>query len=117
LQIVCAAIALLGPRSAKEGSWPQAIDGTIFATPVGRHGQHSKEIAHRRCTNTLHVASEGIKTRYQDMAQSQIFEAAAPLSGETEITSVRWMQLVMGFIVMMTISSPQYVWTLFVPSF
>jgi oxalate/formate antiporter len=29
----------------------------------------------------------------------------------------RWIQLVMGFVVMMTISSPQYVWTLFVPSF
>jgi oxalate/formate antiporter len=27
------------------------------------------------------------------------------------------MQLLLGFIVMMTISSPQYVWTLFVPSF
>ena len=32
-------------------------------------------------------------------------------------TSVRWMQLLLGFIVMMMISSPQYVWTLFVPSF
>jgi MFS transporter, OFA family, oxalate/formate antiporter len=30
---------------------------------------------------------------------------------------VRWVQLLLGFIVMMTISSPQYVWTLFVPSF
>jgi OFA family oxalate/formate antiporter-like MFS transporter len=29
----------------------------------------------------------------------------------------RWWQLVMGFVVMMVISSPQYVWTLFVPSF
>ena len=29
----------------------------------------------------------------------------------------RWLQLLMGFIVMMAISSPQYVWTLFVPSF
>jgi len=29
----------------------------------------------------------------------------------------RWLQLLLGFIVMMTISSPQYVWTLFVPSF
>jgi OFA family oxalate/formate antiporter-like MFS transporter len=29
----------------------------------------------------------------------------------------RWVQLLMGFIVMMVISSPQYVWTLFVPSF
>jgi MFS transporter, OFA family, oxalate/formate antiporter len=32
-------------------------------------------------------------------------------------TSARWMQLLVGFIVMMAISSPQYVWTLFVPSF
>jgi oxalate/formate antiporter len=31
--------------------------------------------------------------------------------------STRWTQLLMGFIVMMVISSPQYVWTLFVPSF
>ncbi len=51
------------------------------------------------------------------MAQSQTFAAAAPLSDETEVTSTRWMQLVLGFIVMMAISSPQYVWTLFVPSF
>ncbi|HEY6255903.1 MAG TPA: oxalate/formate MFS antiporter [Xanthobacteraceae bacterium] len=29
----------------------------------------------------------------------------------------RWRQLLMGFLVMMVISSPQYVWTLFVPSF
>src|SRR5690349_15714738 len=32
-------------------------------------------------------------------------------------SSARWVQLLLGFIVMMTISSPQYVWTLFVPSF
>ncbi|HEY1411850.1 MAG TPA: oxalate/formate MFS antiporter [Rhodopila sp.] len=31
--------------------------------------------------------------------------------------ATRWIQLLMGFIVMMVISSPQYVWTLFVPSF
>jgi oxalate/formate antiporter len=30
---------------------------------------------------------------------------------------MRWLQLFMGFVVMMTISSPQYVWTLFTPSF
>src|SRR5580700_9127596 len=29
----------------------------------------------------------------------------------------RWVQLVLGLIVMMAISSPQYVWTLFVKSF
>src|SRR5580692_12096175 len=49
------------------------------------------------------------------MAQSQTFDAVTP---RIEIeASARWMQLLMGFIVMMTISSPQYVWTLFVPSF
>src|SRR3984893_15122890 len=32
-------------------------------------------------------------------------------------SNARWIQLLLGFIVMMTISSPQYVWTLFVPSF
>jgi OFA family oxalate/formate antiporter-like MFS transporter len=32
-------------------------------------------------------------------------------------TPAAWMQLLLGFIVMMAISSPQYVWTLFVPSF
>jgi OFA family oxalate/formate antiporter-like MFS transporter len=31
--------------------------------------------------------------------------------------STRWTQLVLGFIVMMAISSPQYVWTLFVKPF
>src|SRR5580693_9091552 len=50
------------------------------------------------------------------MAQSQTFEAAAR-GIEAETASVRWIQLLLGFIVMMTISSPQYVWTLFVPSF
>src|ERR1700688_2571293 len=50
----------------------------------------------------------------QIMAQSQTFEAAAPGNATA---SARWMQLLLGFIVMMTISSPQYVWTLFVPSF
>ncbi len=32
-------------------------------------------------------------------------------------SSVRWVQLLLGFIVMMTISSPQYVWTLFTTDF
>jgi oxalate/formate antiporter len=35
----------------------------------------------------------------------------------TAAASTRWVQLLLGFIVMMAISSPQYVWTLFVPSF
>jgi oxalate/formate antiporter len=34
-----------------------------------------------------------------------------------ETAATRWIQLLMGFIVMMVISSPQYVWTLFVPAF
>src|SRR6202163_4086230 len=50
------------------------------------------------------------------MAQSPTFDAVTPRL-ETETASARWMQLLMGFIVMMVISSPQYVWTLFVPSF
>jgi oxalate/formate antiporter len=50
------------------------------------------------------------------MAQTQVIDAALP-SHETELVSSRWFQLLMGFIVMMTISSPQYVWTLFVPLF
>ncbi len=32
-------------------------------------------------------------------------------------SGVRWLQLLLGFIVMMTISSPQYVWTLFTNDF
>src|SRR3974377_1083372 len=41
------------------------------------------------------------------------------IAGEqaTAAFPTRWLQLIMGFIVMMTISSPQYVWTLFTPSF
>ena len=35
----------------------------------------------------------------------------------TNATANRWVQLVLGLIVMMAISSPQYVWTLFVKSF
>ena len=49
------------------------------------------------------------------MAQSQTFEVAAP--SQIAAVNARWIQLLLGFIVMMTISSPQYVWTLFVPSF
>src|SRR5262245_43805452 len=33
------------------------------------------------------------------------------------ISAKRWLQLLFGFIAMMTISSPQYVWTLFVAPF
>src|ERR1700740_2209188 len=49
------------------------------------------------------------------MAQTGTFETASP--DYTQIDrSAPWVQLVLGFVVMMTISSPQYVWTLFVPS-
>lgn len=34
-------------------------------------------------------------------------------TGTKTSASAKWIQLLMGFIVMMTISSPQYVWTLF----
>jgi OFA family oxalate/formate antiporter-like MFS transporter len=54
------------------------------------------------------------------MAQTDVIGAAVPAipSQATEAAqSSRWFQLLMGFIVMMAISSPQYVWTLFVPSF
>jgi len=50
------------------------------------------------------------------MAQSQTFDATT-LSRQAAAANTRWIQLLLGFIVMMTISSPQYVWTLFVPSF
>jgi len=43
--------------------------------------------------------------------------AADAAGSDTKSVPMRWLQLVMGFIVMMTISSPQYVWTLFTPSF
>src|SRR5215470_2030169 len=39
----------------------------------------------------------------------------APL--ESSVSGKRWLQLLLGFIAMMTISSPQYVWTLFVKPF
>jgi oxalate/formate antiporter len=44
-------------------------------------------------------------------------EAQAKSPDHEGASDGRWVQLVLGFIVMMTISSPQYVWTLFVPSF
>jgi MFS transporter, OFA family, oxalate/formate antiporter len=50
------------------------------------------------------------------MTQTQFVSTHASDAAATA-TNARWMQLLFGFIVMMTISSPQYVWTLFVPSF
>jgi OFA family oxalate/formate antiporter-like MFS transporter len=50
------------------------------------------------------------------MAHTETIGTMTPAYGTTA-TNTRWVQLLLGFIVMMTISSPQYVWTLFVPSF
>jgi MFS transporter, OFA family, oxalate/formate antiporter len=50
------------------------------------------------------------------MAQTEAF-GTVQRGYEGSSASAGWMQLLLGFIVMMTISSPQYVWTLFVPSF
>src|SRR6476660_5102414 len=50
------------------------------------------------------------------MAMTQAMGTMSPGYAGTA-TNARWMQLLLGFIVMMTISSPQYVWTLFVPAF
>ena len=50
------------------------------------------------------------------MAQTEAIDTISP-SYEGTATNARWMQLLLGFIVMMMISSLQYVWTLFVPSF
>jgi oxalate/formate antiporter len=49
------------------------------------------------------------------MANVQALKAAP--ASIADAATARWWQLLLGFIVMMTISSPQYVWTLFVPSF
>jgi OFA family oxalate/formate antiporter-like MFS transporter len=50
------------------------------------------------------------------MTQARTFETMDLDLAEAS-AATRWWQLLMGFIVMMVISSPQYVWTLFVPSF
>jgi len=39
------------------------------------------------------------------------------VGSDATASSARWVQLLLGFIVMMTISSPQYVWTLFTGDF
>jgi len=43
--------------------------------------------------------------------------ATAQSRASSGVTSTRWIQLVLGLIAMMSISSPQYVWTLFTKSF
>ena len=50
------------------------------------------------------------------MAQARTYETMDFEYAEAG-AATRWLQLLMGFIVMMVISSPQYVWTLFVPAF
>jgi MFS transporter, OFA family, oxalate/formate antiporter len=56
------------------------------------------------------------RTTRQGGTMTQATGTMAP-GYESAATNARWMQLLLGFIVMMTISSPQYVWTLFVPAF
>ena len=55
------------------------------------------------------------------MAHAQTFglPAFAPIDLGFNVATkgIRWVQLIMGCVVMMTISSPQYAWTLFVPAF
>jgi OFA family oxalate/formate antiporter-like MFS transporter len=54
------------------------------------------------------------------MAHARTFGSPALDSMDIDVSetaATRWIQLLMGFIVMMVISSPQYVWTLFVPAF
>jgi len=50
-----------------------------------------------------------------DVAATTIDTQAS--TSTSEASTARWLQLLMGFIVMMTISSPQYVWTLFTSDF
>ncbi len=42
---------------------------------------------------------------------------SAPTAGVAAASNTRWVQLVLGLIAMMSISSPQYVWTLFTKPF
>jgi MFS transporter, OFA family, oxalate/formate antiporter len=86
-----------------------------------------KSVVHRLAKSGTNIAKKTIAKKIarkqrdrtpeaQAMAQTDVVGAVIP-SQETEAAGSRWFQLLMGFIVMMTISSPQYVWTLFVPSF
>jgi len=43
--------------------------------------------------------------------------SAPPVTSIETVSATRWAQLVLGLIAMMSISSPQYVWTLFTKSF
>lgn len=50
------------------------------------------------------------------MTQTHVLEAVRPAVA-VEASLARWLQLLLGFLVMMTISSPQSVWTLFTGPF
>src|SRR5690349_23526903 len=69
------------------------------------------------------IAWNDVHTRRRHRTNDQEGDAMAQATGtmapdyESAATNARWIQLLLGFLVMMTISSPQYVWTLFVPSF
>jgi MFS transporter, OFA family, oxalate/formate antiporter len=65
-------------------------------------------MTHARAFDTPRLGSRPIGARKYGTMDLDFAEASA---------GTRWLQLLMGFIVMMAISSPQYVWTLFVPSF
>src|SRR5256885_7729451 len=49
------------------------------------------------------------------MSAAEQFATAGASAGERSLA--RWWQLTLGVIAMMSIASPQYVWTLFVPPF
>jgi MFS transporter, OFA family, oxalate/formate antiporter len=49
--------------------------------------------------------------------KTEMTTATGTIPAVKEAGATRWMQLLLGFIVMMTISSPQYVWTLFTTDF
>jgi MFS transporter, OFA family, oxalate/formate antiporter len=65
-------------------------------------------MTHARAFDTPRLRPRPIGARKYGTMDLDFAEASA---------GTRWLQLLMGFIVMMVISSPQYVWTLFVPSF
>ncbi len=65
-------------------------------------------MTHARAFDTPRLGARPIGARKYGTMDLDFAQASA---------GTRWLQLLMGFIVMMAISSPQYVWTLFVPSF
>src|SRR5947207_11548639 len=53
----------------------------------------------------------------EQSSREAIMAMAATRATSGDATSTRWIQLVLGLIAMMAISSPQYVWTLFTKPF